>query len=591
MDQGWYEMQAIRKRRLANSVWVPLRQSEAIKKGSYGYLGFQEEFSAAGSVMIPLDKREEGDKLGWSDIGLMHGQGPWASENLYKPTDIYQRRDGEDLGVELVLVQHFDGGEPDIWHLNQDLVFALNLLREGEKWVRPYEDYLEIVRLRRNDEGRPILMEIRAEHLRDYLAARNMALRVARFLSRQAVVESIDGLNWDEGAHPDKKNDENVRFEALVTKIHEGGKPFGATTAVFHVARNDVDPDDDVPVMGPESDANIDHESRTFQQSGRPLYRVSGEFWINEWIEPAEHSPRVRWDRLPSSCEFIVDSSGERMNADDLNNEDVGRWLWFRSEVVEAVTARRGAALNWYTRDTGNITPSAGYSIHFGVNESHLLTVYAFDIARLPEWQRRFWLGYNVTPEGKVSRELLASQVRADPANTKAPEDYFVRAIKKLDLAAEDRWGEPLFRKHDDVDEISLRVNRFRVQKPADLYGLAKDVSRLIADRINVDVLHKFCSPSKGEKLGSLKSLERALAKITGDKTLARSSLTPLVGIYELRVADAHLPPSELKEALAMVGVDRNSHPMDQGFQLIDAAVIALENIWRVLTPPAKAEN
>jgi hypothetical protein len=41
-----------------------------------------------------------------------------------------------------------------------------------------------------------------------------------------------------------------------------------------------------------------------------------------------------------------------------------------------------------------------------------LVTVYAYDIAKLPLWQQRVWSGFNVTPEGAVSSELLAAQMK-----------------------------------------------------------------------------------------------------------------------------------------------------------------------------------
>ncbi len=279
------------------------------------------------------------------------------------------------------------------------------------------------------------------------------------------------------------------------------------------------------------------------------------------------------------------------MNADDLKNEDIGRWLWFRSEVFEAAMARRGATFQWYTRDTGGIFPIPGYSIHFGINESRLLTVYAYDIARLPEWQRRFWLGFNVTPEGKVSRELLDSQVRAEPAKTKAPEAFFAAAMENLDTAAEARWGERIFRGHGEVEQLSKTVNRFRAHDQSGLYSLAKDISRLVIDRINVDLLHKVVSPNGGDKLASLKSLERVLASLCGDADQARSALTSLVGVYELRLADAHLPSSKIGDAMRLVPVDEESHPMDQGFQLIEATVLALQNIRMMIERPAASNT
>lgn len=583
INRSWFEMKDLRRRRMSNVVWIPLRQSETISNDKYGHDGFREEFVGSGSVMVPLDLQEKAESLGWGDIGPSHFQCHWATKESYKPAEAFQVRDDENLGVELILCQNFDGAEPAIWHLNQDLVFALGLLREGDKWVRPEEDYIEVVRLKRDNNDRPILFEIRAEHLKDYLAARGMRLRIARFLSREGVFQNTDQFGWGEGLHADPENSADVRFEIHVNKIHEGGFPYGGKKAVFHFQRNDIDPNDDVPIMGPETNENVTSESWTFDSEGSALFRIEGEFWINEWIEPSAHSPRVRRDDVPSSCEFIVDASGERMNADDLDDEDIGRWLWFRSDVFEAATKRRGARFEWFTRDTGSITPLPGYSIHFGINESHLLTIYASDIGRLPEWLRRFWVGYNVAPEGKVSHELLQSQVQATPASSKAPEPFFSLVLERLDYLSEERWGEKLFRSHADQYEIAQTVNRFRATSLTGLYSLAKDISRLVADRINIELLHKIAPPEKGTKLGSLKSLERVLAEITCNRDEAKSILTPLVGVYELRLADAHLPSSKVSDALRMAQINETSHPLDQGFQLIESTVVALQRISLII--------
>jgi hypothetical protein len=118
-------------------------------------------------------------KLGWSDIGVSHEQGVWTEPGFYKSAETYWYNKNEELGIELAMVQHFDGAEPRQWHLNQDLIFALGLLREGDSWLRPLEDYVEVARLRRNEEGRPIALEIKNEYLRDYLCARGYFLKLS----------------------------------------------------------------------------------------------------------------------------------------------------------------------------------------------------------------------------------------------------------------------------------------------------------------------------------------------------------------------------------------------------------------------------
>ncbi len=54
MNQDWFEMKDVRRRRLATSVWIPLRAVQTLEKhGSYGYEGFKEEFFGAGTLAVP----------------------------------------------------------------------------------------------------------------------------------------------------------------------------------------------------------------------------------------------------------------------------------------------------------------------------------------------------------------------------------------------------------------------------------------------------------------------------------------------------------------------------------------------------------
>jgi hypothetical protein len=112
----------------------------------------------------------------------------------------------------------------------------------------------------------------------------------------------------------------------------------------------------------------------------------------------------------------------------------------------------------------------------------------------------------------------------------------------------------------------------------AGFYALAKDLARLTADSIDAAELQKIAGPPKGTNWGSLKSLENVLATEIDPKE-ARALLSPLVGIYELRLADAHLASSEIDQALALVRVDQSIPLIFQGYQLLDACVSSLYEI------------
>ena len=330
----------------------------------------------------------------------------------------------------------------------------------------------------------------------------------------------------------------------------------------------------------PPSNDNVGSKSWTVKREGRKLYRVAGEFWRNEWVDPGEHSTRVRDDELPINVFFITDASGTRESSETLKG--AGSWLWFRSDVMMALAHRRGGALHWYTRDTGGVRCSPDYDVHFGVNKIGLVNVYAKDIALLPEWQQRLWAGFNVSPEGGVSEELLASQVRADPADTRAPEEFLPKAIELLNEIALEKFGFRLFRKHEQFATLVAQTHRFRSVDKTGFFSLAKDLARLTADSIDGSVLHKIVEPPKGEKWGSLKTLENVISRKTGPER-AKLLLGPLVGIYELRHGDAHLPGSDWSEAFKLAGVDPDILFVSQGYQLLYGCVSSLYRIAEVL--------
>jgi len=71
----------------------------------------------------------------------------------------------------------------------------------------------------------------------------------------------VAGIGWAAGGLEERQ--EQSSFEARVFPILEGGHPAdGGGYAVFRVGRTDIDPEEDVPRPGPETDANTASESR-----------------------------------------------------------------------------------------------------------------------------------------------------------------------------------------------------------------------------------------------------------------------------------------------------------------------------------------
>lgn len=391
------------------------------------------------------------------------------------------------------MIQHFPGDVESHWTLNQDLVFALGLLREGDGWLSPQDGYIEVAQLRRNASGKPIGLYIKPDYLKDYLAARKMALRIVQFRQRQATLRANDTFGWAE---------EHLLEERDGGSFVGSAWPVGGESVmVMQIGRTDDWSSDELPEMGPPSDDNIVSEQRTFDRPHHGLYAVEGEFRRGEWLEAAASSPRVRHDKVPSAVTFIVDGAGHRQSADKLNDEDVGKWLWFKPGVVPAILSYRGASIKWYTRFTAGITLSSGsYPVHFGLNQKQLIVTYARDVARLLEWERVIWAGFNVAPDGGLPDELKQAQVGGEAADTQAPEEFFGKALVALDAASSSRWGWPLLREHASMEEIVSRIHRYRALDEPGFLALAKDIARLTADGIDSVKLQTLVTLAKAEK-------------------------------------------------------------------------------------------
>jgi hypothetical protein len=572
-------MRDVRKRNLDSAVWIPLRSSHEDSTGRFGFAGYTSEFVGLGSIAIPLDKRVSAETLRWEHIGLRREHQPFFQDGHYIPADEFTGNEPGLSGIALVLAQRGNRAEPTEWHLHQDFVIALRLIREGDIWLAMDEGYVQAARLHKTPTGTPSLLEVRAEYLKEYLCARNLALYVSSYRSREEVMEDpSDTVSVD---NPIREIEGRDRWEGRVIEIHEGGYPFGSSAAVLHVGRQDVDLAEDVPTIGPD-DENIVSRSWTIEREGRKLYRVLGELWRNEWVNAAKQSPRIRGDKVASGVSFIIDASGTRETSAVL--EDSGRWLWFQPGVIVVLAHRRGGALEWDTRDTGAVECSPGCRVSFGVNALGMVNVYARDVTLLPEWQQRLWAGFNVGPEGGVSEELLASQAEGMPADTHAPEALLPPAIELLNDIAKERFGFALFRDHDQAPGILSHTHRFRATDEAGFFSLAKDLARLTADRIDGSSIQKIAASPDGKKCGSLKSLEHLVAREIGPIE-ARALLGPLFGAYELRHADAHLAGSGLEEFYKLVRVDQTSPSVPRGYQLLHSCVTCLYEIANALRP------
>lgn len=576
VDQKWFEMEDIRSRTLARRSWIPICSYTTVKKdGEFGKEGYREELAFCDSVMVPVESKEAALKFEWMDVMVSHANGPWVDDDgVYHEAGLFKHYESGIHGRYLVLRQRIDG-EAEDWHLDQDFVLGLKLSRKGDFWIAPEEEDLEVVRLFRDDEGRPVRLEIRAEHLRDYLAARECGLLIARYHSRAAIEKSFPQIDWPE---PYTIPFAGGLWEGRLRPIHHGGFPAGESWAVVHVSRHGPELQEDVPDPGFPTDNTTKSESWTRTPTGDVIIHAIGECWKDDWVELSLLSRRVREDKVPSSQEFITENDGTTTNAEDLKNAI--RWLWFDPAVVKSLLVSRHSTLSWYTGDTGRVGSRPSRSVHFGMNGLGLVNVFAKDIALLPEIDQKKWAAHNLSPEGGVSKELLQSQMEARPAETIAPEELLWQGLEYIQQIFTEKYGTTLLRNLPSKDDFHKRINRFVAINQEGLCLLAKEITRVITDQIDIKLLRTITN-EKTKELRSLKLLERLLTDLNvGGHLIMR----PPFGTYDLRTADAHPSSDDLNDAMSLLGIDRKESSVINGKIMIQNIMKAIMDIIHVLS-------
>lgn len=556
----WIGMDDLESYSIPSASWIPLRAQRKWQEGQYWRAGFVEEYFWAVAIRFPIDARDEALGLSWSAIGRDNDR-PWVDGENYYVAGSFPGDGGDLSGNFPVLVQHREADRGIDWHLDQDVVLGLNLKREADTWVRPEEDFIEVVRQRFEGDNRPRLVEIRKEHLRDYLCARRSGLLVATYRSRRTVLSERPELNWE--SDNTSREIENGHWQGFIREINENGDPYGSSVRVLTTSLDDPKMQDDVPVLDFENEENVRSESRTIQFEGIRQYYLSGEIWRNEWIDPADTSPRVRGDRIDPEIAFVIENDGTKAAPAQFASDI--RWLWFSPKIALDILRRRGGQLSWFTENTGGIGLASHAVIHFGINEIGLVNIFARDIGDLPDHAQRLWASHNVTPDGGVSAELLASQMDARPASTIAPEEELKQSLIELKEQSIARFGRPLLRSGSSASDLSESIHRFQcVERGGDLL-LCKEITRLITERIDTQLLKKL-RPEEDEGLGSLKRLERLMSEVGAD---GRAIMGPLAGAYDLRIADAHAPPSDLGDAFQLLAVTQQMDDIQKGKQII----------------------
>lgn len=579
--RNWFEMDDILRGSLVGNAWVPIWRSRLVKNElTHGTVGYWEEFTGLNSLVVDPEFWDEMKNLDYSTLSPNQSHRPWKNHGIYnRPMEYVENN--VSMGDFLVVQQLFEQDESPILRINQDLILALRLKEENGVWLCPEEGYEPVIRLQRDNGGKEFEVDIRLSFLKDYLSARGCRLLVKEFFQRIEFVPNLDHvpfLTQDERGI--ERSSDDWRWDCWYHPMDKNGNFVNGGIDVLSMAYVEKEDIGDAPHFSPDCD---EMQSKQFFIPPNPEDHVGifAELRRTEFILPAKSSPRVLLEEEPS-LSFIALPDGTTKTAAELKFPP--QWLFFRSGVIPTLLEIRNSTLSWFTRDTGAVQ-CGNNSIHFGVNDIGLISVFAKDIVDLPGWLQSRWKGFNVIPEGGPSRELLASQMYCDPASTKAPERLLPELLGKINDWFQSHCGGSLFSEQASRPELIRSVHRFRVQTNNDIYSLAKDVVRLTTDSVNIknlsqSLLSSGVSQSDLKEKASNKLLELFWKQCHPE---ASRMIAPLFFLYDMRLGDSHPLSEKSIIAAKNLGLEESIPPVKQGELIIEAAVNVLASFFQSL--------
>ena len=574
--QQWLEMEDLINADFNRRTWIPLRQFERVEKGDFYQNGFVKEFSGYIAVMFPKDYIKKPLAIEWSSVSH-HGFKPCIESDGYHETGEYY--DFHDLtGRYLVYTQAFETGDRRIWYLDPNLELGLELKREKDVWVRPKDNYEEVVRLKRDANGDPISMEIKTKYIKDYLCFRNCELLIVQYHSRDIVMEKKvefwegkDLLN--EGKH--------YIWQGFIGEIGRNGMPAGRNVAIFRSGFKSIDNKNDIPDFDwrDEEKTYSNHEIHEVESFG--LFQHNGELWINNQVDPGNKSYILRGDEEESYVKFIYDVDGSEAKYPGYSGGI--RWLWFKPEIVNSLLDKRGATFGWYTGNTGFIGNLDYQSVHFGMNSLGLLCVLSKDIEELPNEMQLIWRSHNCIPDGRVSEELMMSQMQAKPADTVAPEIKIWYVMGALQDKFEMKYGKSLFLGLPDKEKVIKSVHRFVALNEEGLFKLAKLLYRELIERMSLETLKSLTSDLDSKKDSPKRELKRIEHLINNLGFDGSSIIAPLFAVNELRQGDAHRGVTDKEKQFEILGLNEDYPWIINGTIMIDRVAFSLYQIYESL--------
>ncbi|OQQ15962.1 hypothetical protein B0675_01260 [Streptomyces sp. M41(2017)] len=495
------------------------------------------EQSSYYSALVPVDEIDA--RLVEPSWDLDLGDGTPGFSFYFDGRESQYHRFGDDSAIEpLVIRRYFYGMKPSCVEVCEEFRHFHNLYEDrATHTLLAFDesgDEIEVVRV--SDDR----VEVRVKYLKEYLAARGMALLLLYVIDRWSE-KSLEELGMT------RQNE------------HQGG----SGSDYRYLRSVDAFPD-----LAPERNT-----------CGRLLGKAV--------MRGAEnYDPKRSWQRHERKYEdFIigVDDDGEEVqhtcDEEELANnfgKNTGAphfltSVFFRREVLAKYYNEPGK----FSVEDGYLRCAGYWGMPLDNNHRKYVTVFLGDLGKLPHKEQLYWTRYNVAPDGRMSDVNFRRSMLGQWADATEPALLFKRTYERFGENWQSQQGWGLFKKLKPADAhhwTSLHVPSDGNQKEFDEQIMS--LTKLLVDRINEAEVGKRATLEPNDK-GGITKFGRYLDDI--GFTEARAFVQLLRNLQSLRSGVAHVKNtknnSDYQKAVRFFDLDARG--LSQGFaDILDEATV-----------------
>jgi hypothetical protein len=325
----------------------------------------------------------------------------------------------------------------------------------------------------------PVLIRVRRDHLRDFLAAR-----------KRILVRGFDN-----------------RLRLTLREVPQLELPFRNAQSRF--------------------DLWVRPETLSWGKSNA-LVRMFGKYIVRPYVEPKHEAYKSQKREVDAEDERVpliigADDNGNAVEARSDGDAEFLTPVFFRRELLQ----RYYNNPRLYKVEPSLIRYIDQWGIDYGINDSGLVHVWLGDFWQtLPSEEQLYWKSFNVTPSGGIEASFFQNQIAAEFADTEREDYKLLRAREALDDAWQRRFKFRLFRPiphHENYVLSSLHIptsTELREFSEQISYLAKALVEALDKARLEQEVTAKEnLNDDKGQKKASIATLEVFLSERNLDKS------------------------------------------------------------------------